>query len=174
VAWIGGFRRPTGSQLRYLTAMLSSVRSRTGYHGPIVLDVAPGNNVNAFALGTGHMAVTTGWFRLPWPEQQAVLAHEVGHLAGRHSLMSGSLSIMSTAGNWLGWLAIRVGLGFLVGAMLSYRRRSEAQGLGLEIFPLAFALFAVLMSLVIWTIWASYNRPSEYEAAPLPTGTATA
>lgn len=163
LAWLAGCRPPTSAQRAYLTGMLSDVRARTGYRRRIVLHVIRVRPVNAFALGTRHVAVTQGWFGLARDEQEAILAHELGHLRGGHSVMTGGLSLMSTAGNALGWLATWIGLGILVGGALSGGRR-RGQGTGLALVALGFALAAACMTLTVWAMWAVYSRQSEYEA----------
>ncbi len=163
LAWLAGCRPPTAAQRAYLTGVLSAVRGRTGYQRPVVLHVIRVRPVNAFALGTRHVAVTLGWFGLPRDEQEAILAHELGHLRGGHSVMTGGLSLMSTAGNALGWLATWIGLGILVGGALSGGRRRD-QGAGLALLVLGFALAAACMTLTVWAMWAVYCRQSEYDA----------
>ncbi len=163
LAWLAGCRSPTRGQRAYLTGALSAVRARTGYRRRIVVHVIRGPSVNALSLGTHHVAVTEGWFGLPRDEQEAVLAHEVGHLRGGHSVVTGGMSLMSTAGNALGWLATWIGLGILVGGALSGGRR-RGQGAGLALLVLGFALAATCMTLTVWAMWAVYSRQSEYEA----------
>ena len=163
LAWLAGCRPPTSAQRAYLTGVLSAVRARTGYQRRIVVHVIRVRPVNALALGTRHVAVTEGWFGLPRDEQEAILAHELGHLRGGHSVMAGGMSLMSTAGNALGWIATWVGLGILVGGALT-RGRRQAKGAGLALLVLGFALAATCMTLTVWAMWAVYSRQSEYEA----------
>ncbi len=163
LAWLAGCRPPTSAQRAYLTGVLSAVRARTGYQRRLVVHVIRVRAVNALALGTRHVAVTEGWFGLPRDEQEAILAHELGHLRGGHSVLAGGLSLMSTAGNALGWLATWVGLGIVVGGALT-RGRRRGQGAGLALLVLGFALAATCMTLTVWTMWAVYSRQSEYDA----------
>ena len=146
-----------------MTGVLSDVRARTGFRRRVVLHVIRVRLVNAFALGTRHVAVTDGWFGLPRDEQEAILAHELGHRQGGHSVMTGGMSLMSTAGNALGWPATWIGIGILVGGALSGGRRRGRRA-GLALLVLGFALAAACMTLTVWAMWAVYSRQSEYEA----------
>ena len=164
-AWTAGFRPPTPAQRAHLTALLSDVRARTGYHRPITLHVMPTATVNACALGTRHVALTEGALSLPREEQEAILAHELGHLSGRHTVMTSSLSLMSTAGNWLGWLAGWIGLGIVLGNVISRRRGRRGQGGdGMALIAFGIALASVVMTLLVMAMWSVYSRQSEYDA----------
>lgn len=161
-AWLAGLRPLTTRQRAYLLDALADVRVATGYRGRVVLHIIHTPSVNACALGTRHVAVTEGWFWLPRGEQDAILAHELGHLSGRHSLLTGSLSLMSTAGNWVGTLAVWIGFGLILGGARTRRRGRGNAAVGVAAALVAAA--TLLMSLVVWAMWSVYCRQSEYEA----------
>jgi Zn-dependent protease with chaperone function len=142
-AFLAGFRRPTDWERDELERTLGRVRRATGYRRRVVLHVLPLPVVNGFALGTRHLAVTRGAFNLPADELEAVVAHEVGHLAARHNLVTGALSLMSIVGSVVQWLAFWMGIGMLAGSLAqrrSRRRDADNSGMAGAVILLAFVV----------------------------------
>lgn len=169
VARLSKFRKPTGDQQDYLETLLNRVRRETGNPRPIIFHVMNIGEVNAFALGTRHIGVTQGFFGLPAVQQEAILAHELGHLSGGDSMLTGVVSIISSIGNWIGlavgWMGMALfGMGMLSGAG---RRRRSAEG-GAEIMlglgMLSFALITLVFRFLTMAVWSVYSRRMEYHA----------
>jgi len=77
---------PLAPYVQALGESLAEVSGRKGVN--FVFKIIETDDVNALALPAGHIYVTTGLIEfVDSPEQlAAVLAHEVGHVAARHSL----------------------------------------------------------------------------------------
>jgi predicted Zn-dependent protease len=67
---------------------------------PIVIRVIQASEVNAFTLPGGHIFVNTGMLRVTESEAElaSLLAHEVGHVVGRHLTREASKSQLLKAG----------------------------------------------------------------------------
>ena len=98
-----GFRRPSSAQWVALTPPWDRALDRTGIACDAVdLCVAPGGDVNAYAVGRRSIAVTSGALnellaqRLSSVDIEAVLGHELGHIATRAT----RFGVIST------WLAV--------------------------------------------------------------------
>lgn len=169
LARLSRFRPPTSQEQQYLEAVFLRVHHRTQNTRPIVFHVMDIREVNAFALGSRHIGVTRGFFRLPAPQQEAILAHELGHLSGGDSILTGIVSMASGVGNWVGLIAGWIGLAVLGVGLLSGvgQRKKSAEGgaafvlagglLGLSLLILLFRLFTT-------AVWSVYSRRMEYRA----------
>jgi len=85
-----GFRRPSSAQWAALELPWRSALDRVGIvRDAVDLYVAPGGDVNAYAVGRRSIAVTSGALnellaqRLSSVDIEAVLGHELGHIATR-------------------------------------------------------------------------------------------
>lgn len=95
-----GARAPSSAEAETITPLWDEVRRVAGrdHHLPedrYVLRILPSDELNAFACG-GHLVVVTSFAveRLPTRELRGVLAHELSHHIGRHT-------IATTVGHWL-------------------------------------------------------------------------
>jgi len=92
-----GARRPTRDELAVLAPAWQPVLQRNRLSSRrFVLAVLPANDINAFACG-GHLVVVTSYAieTLPRDELSGVLAHELSHHLGLHT-------VSSTLVHWLG------------------------------------------------------------------------
>jgi len=85
-----GFRRPSSAQWAALVLPWCSALDRAGIvRDAVDLYVAPGGDVNAYAVGRRSIAATSGalqHYRARWLgglDLESVLVHELGHLAAR-------------------------------------------------------------------------------------------
>ena len=111
---------------------------------PIVIRVIQSSEVNAFTLPGGHIFVNTGMLRVTESEAElaSLLAHEIGHVVGRHltraasksELLEAGLVPMSSVAGLSGILARQLGaLGLPLGASRFSREfETEADQLGLR------------------------------------------
>ncbi|WP_263971617.1 M48 family metallopeptidase [Leptolyngbya ohadii] len=104
---------------------------------PYTFQVVEGNSINAFATMGGFVYVTTGLLKAADNEAQlaSVLAHEIGHIGGRHAvenLREGALAsgLVSAAGLDRN-AAVRLGVEFAVRRPNSRQDELEADQQGL-------------------------------------------
>ena len=107
-AWMLGARRPTMAEMERLTPLWDRVLQRSGRPGARAyrLFIEDVEDLNAYAAGGWLVAVTTGALRLPDDELEAVLAHELGHHLGGHTLI-GSLQVILMLPVWFIDIAMR-------------------------------------------------------------------
>ena len=102
-----GARRPTRSELAQLDTAWRSVLQRNRMRSSkYMVMVLPSDELNAFACG-GHLVVVTTYAleSLPRDELSGVLAHELSHHLGLHT-------VALTVGHWLSlpiWILARIG-----------------------------------------------------------------
>jgi beta-barrel assembly-enhancing protease len=112
---------------------------------PFTFRVIEAEDLNAFALPGGYVFVNTGLIQMAEEEDEfaGALAHEIAHVAARHSTRQQTKSELANIatiplsvllGGWAG-MAVRQGAGVLVPmTFLSFSRRDEAEAdyLGLQ------------------------------------------
>lgn len=163
-----GAKRPTPDQAAHLeTAWRSVLQFNRLPTGRFVLMVVPSDELNAFACG-GHVVVVTSYAvdTLPRDELSGVLAHELSHHLGLHT-------VALTVAQWLSvpvWLLARLGFtlrNVAAAATSSFASHSAAlTALG--------RLVGLVFNIVSWAflsgLWASnalanvVGRRSEYQA----------
>jgi Zn-dependent protease with chaperone function len=165
VGWLMGFRRPGPDQRAVLVGDLQRLERVTGPHPRLSLHVLRRPGVNAFVLGTHQLAVTEGFFRLSGRSREAVLAHELGHVRGRHAVLSLAVTAMSTVGNWFGYGAALLSSGLLAAAR-ERRIRGRSVGIHLLLVGLLGVVLVVhyLLMGIVWTGCSIEVRRMEYEA----------
>ncbi|MGC8489216.1 MAG: M48 family metallopeptidase, partial [Clostridia bacterium] len=165
VGYLIGFRRLTPPETEMLTGDLGRVEQRIGMAPPLRLHVIRRPDVNALVLGTRHLAVTQGYFRLPSRSREAILAHELGHAAGRHAVLTLSMTAMSTVGNWVGFVVTTVATALVAAASLHrVRGRSASTHVLLAgVLGIVMLLHYLLMG-IVWAGFAIQVRRMEYEA----------
>lgn len=105
---------------------------------PYSFSTADAREVNAFALPGGPIWIHRGILEIADDEAQVagVLAHEIAHVAGRHTAKqvsrsvwaSGALAVLATLGDDGGWRGAALALGSSIAAgaaLLTYSRRDE-------------------------------------------------
>jgi Zn-dependent protease with chaperone function len=165
VGYLIGFRRPGAVEHAMLQGDLDRVEQRIRMAPPLRLHVIRRPDVNAFVLGTRHLAVTQGYFRLPSRSRDAVLAHELGHAAGRHAALTLSMTAMSTVGNWFGFVVTTLATALVAAASLHrVRGRSATTHVLLAgLLGIVMLLHYLLMG-IAWAGFAIQVRRMEYEA----------
>ena len=89
--------------LPLLDAVYRGAKRKTpGLADNVVLKVMYTPELNAYALGRRTVCVTEGLFRLPDDEIKGILAHELGHLACRHT----EIQLLIGGGNFIVTLLI--------------------------------------------------------------------
>lgn len=91
-----GARRPTATEAAAIAPLWDQIVSTTGKStSRFVVRILPSEELNAFACG-GHLVVVTSYAveELTTPELQGVLAHELSHHLGLHT-------VAITIGHWL-------------------------------------------------------------------------
>jgi heat shock protein HtpX len=136
-------------------------RKTPGLTNKIVLKVIYTPEPNAYAIGRKTICVTEGLFRLPDDVVQGVLAHEIAHLAYRHT----EIQLLIGGGNFIVTLLILAMK--MIAAMIAafslifgYRQRS---------FGVVFVGMLLAGTIWLWTrfcmlflMWSS--RQNEYDA----------
>lgn len=137
-----------------LAAVVKALAARAGIPAPslwLIDDPQP----NAFATGRnpdhGALAVTTGLLRtLPRDELEAVLAHEIGHIAHRDTLIVSVAAAVGTAVSALANLAMWM-------PFFGYHDEEDGNPIGLFLAALLAPIAATLVQLAI-------SRTREYDA----------
>ena len=126
----------------YINRVGQNVARRAASNFPVVIKVIQSSEVNAFTLPGGHVFVNTGMLRVTESEAElaSLLAHEIGHVAGRHltrqaskrDLLRATLTPVSAVGGISGVLARQLAaLGFPLGTShFSREFETEADQLG--------------------------------------------
>jgi len=127
----------------------------------IVLKVIYQPEPNAYAIGRRTICVTEGLFKLPDDVIRGILAHEVAHLAYRHT----EIQLLIGGGNFIVTIFILIAkliaaITALTSIISGWRRRSFAS-----------AMFGILFAVSIW-LWTKFcmiflmwsNRQNEYDA----------
>ena len=122
---------------------------------------------NAFALGRRTICVTEGLFALPDEMIEGILAHEMGHLANRHSVIQlaiGGGNILITFGIMI--LKAVASIMTFIGTVFTFSRDEDTQGCGCvtSIFGLICSLILILWTkfCMLFLMWSS--RANEYVA----------
>jgi Zn-dependent protease with chaperone function len=185
-------RRPSGPELARIDPVWRQACRRAGVEpAGYTLRVEDSQLINAFALGTHFVAVTSRALELPDELLEAVLAHELGHHRDRHPLAA-------TLGWWylmpfslLSWLLRRVrtvtrglyrafsGLKSRIGQISGGRPLEGALGLvGVLLILGALLLVGVVLLVLLCAVWlplwlvtglsrllsAALSRTSEFAA----------
>jgi len=163
-----GARRPTDDQrARLNTAWRSVLQLNRIGHRHYVLAVLPSNEVNAYACG-GHLVIVTTYAidTLPRDELCGVLAHELSHHLGFHT-------IALTIGHWLSLpILILAKVGFYlrnvaVAATRSFARTSVALSISGHVisavlYAISWLFLAGLMASTAIGSWV--GKRSEFQA----------
>lgn len=140
--------RPLPDEEAALRPIYERVLKRCGIESPPELFVPHTSDVNALAVGTKTVAVTRGALALPADEIEALLAHEIGHLAHRDSKVRLVAHVANLAGTVAAWaitgLIAALGVIGMIGGTWGDR-----QMFGLGLFLVAFAWF---LKLVAWCL----------------------
>ena len=145
-----------------LEVVYNKAKKKTpGMTNKVVLKVIYKPEINAYAIGRRTLCVTEGLFQLPDDIICGILAHEVAHLAYRHT----EIQLLIGGGNFIVTALILIAK--LISAIIAvssiitgFRRRS-----------LAAALFGMFFAACIW-LWTKFcllflmwsRRQNEYDA----------
>jgi heat shock protein HtpX len=134
----------------------------------IVLKVSYTPEANAYAIGRHTICVTEGLFKLPDDVIQGILAHEVGHLAYRHT----QIQLLIGGGNFIMTILILImKLIYILATMFSFgsffsdfRRHGCMQGClsalpGLFVAGIVWLWTKFCMFFLMWSM-----RENEYDA----------
>ena len=162
-----GTRRPTAEELAVLEPAFEDVLSRLGRGSKrrYRLRVLDDDNLNAAAGGGSLVMVTTrALHTLPDDQLKAVLAHELGHHAGLHPLVSLAQGWVYLPIWIVAWLAEKI---HNIVAWISGRKMR----LNLYLFVVGVGLFLRLILLVLvlvlrlaYIILVFFGRRAEYRA----------
>ena len=162
-----GTRSPTAEEQAVLEPAFQEVLSRLGRGSKrrYRLRVIDDDNLNAAAGGGSLVMVTTrALHTLPDDQLRAVLAHELGHHAGLHPLVSLAQGWMYLPIGIVAWLATRLH------NLLAWLTGREMR-MSLYLFVMGAALFLRLMLFILGLvlrlanlILVSFGRRAEYRA----------
>lgn len=174
-----GGRRPTEQERAYIESHLKRVLGSENGSYNLRLWVLDQPYPNAWAFGLNQLGVTRGLMEVATEEEFAgVLAHEVGHLKARHTLITGTAWAVSAVGNIAAAIVGVIGT-FIGGAVaaggvsgaISSRSEDRAAGFGAVLFGLLLMLaawaFKAVTRLVNWLgqlVFLAFGRMYEYEA----------
>ena len=136
-------------------------RKTPGLTNKIILKVIYQPEPNAYAIGRRTICVTEGLFKLPDDVICGILAHEVGHLAYKHT----EIQLLIGGGN------IIVSAFILITKLISAIIAISSLIFGFRNRSLASAIFGVFIAVLIW-LWTKFclmflmwsNRQNEYDA----------
>jgi heat shock protein HtpX len=155
-----GAREVGHAEIPWLHEIVRRLAARAGIPAPRVY-LIPEDAPNAFATGRnpqhGALAVTEGLLRvLDWEELEGVLAHEIGHIRNRDTLIS---TVAATVAGAIGMLADLARVGALFGAA-----RDDDEEAGETAAP-GVGLLAILVApFVAMVIQLAISRAREYLA----------
>jgi Zn-dependent protease with chaperone function len=167
--WFFKARRPTAQEQSRIDAVWAPVARVAGVDpASFVLRVEDSQDINASASGGKLIVLTTGALRqLPDDELSSVVAHELGHHLGLHTVVSGAANWLLLPINTLftiGNLGARLlnGMARLFGAFGNGPAALVAgvMSLGIQLYMFLFSLF-VRLAMALLTI---VGRSSEFAA----------
>lgn len=164
MVYANGGRRLEAKAAERLERIVERLRGRTGFAGPVRLWGLAVDVPNAFAMGRSAVMVTRGLLALPDDEVEAVLAHELGHLAGGKGLITQGIWSVTMVGGVVGWLVI-----WLIGAVLRMTAAltSEITVFGvvfLKLVEIALGVVLWVANRTVWLTWLAWSRQEEYAA----------
>lgn len=126
--WRNGARKPKPNEAERIEPIFSRVAARCGFQrDQFDLCVLDDMEFNAFALGRRTVAITRGAMELPEEEQEAIFAHELGHMRYKDGVKSIVFYMLTTAGrimltilNRLGALLARIPFLSVFGLILNW------------------------------------------------------
>jgi heat shock protein HtpX len=148
-------------------AYKKAMRKTPGLSNQLRLKVCYTPEPNAYAIGRRTICVTEGLFQLPDDAIQGILAHEVAHLALRHS----HIQLLIGGGNFVMTILILVSrlicslIGFVtLGSAYAEFRRNGMNGClavlpGLFVSGIVWLWTKLCVSLLMWS-----SRKNEFEA----------
>ncbi|MEW6727534.1 MAG: M48 family metalloprotease [Bacillota bacterium] len=165
--FVNKLRRGLPDEEAALRPIYERVLKRCGIESPPELFVRHTSDVNALAVGTKTVAVTRGALALPADEIEALLAHEIGHLAHGDTKIRLVTHVANLAGTVAAWaitgLIAALGVVGMIGGTWGDR-----QMFGLGLFLVAFAwllkLMAWCLSKLLELSFLAVGRSEEYRA----------
>ncbi|MCX2952552.1 M48 family metalloprotease [Lentzea sp. NEAU-D7] len=104
-------RKPTPTESDLLTPLLDEVCAAAGVDPRRYwLRIQNSREINAMAVGGHVVGVSTAALRLPGPQLEAVLAHEVGHHLAGHTKISLLRWWYELPARWTVWLVVMAGV----------------------------------------------------------------
>ncbi|MEV6716051.1 M48 family metalloprotease [Lentzea sp. NPDC051208] len=104
-------RRPTPTESELLNPLLDEVCGAAGVDPRrFWLRIQNSREINAMAVGGHVVGVSTAALRLPGPQLEAVLAHEVGHHLAGHTKISLLRWWYELPARWTVWLVVMAGV----------------------------------------------------------------
>ena len=147
-------RHPVGDEKSILNAAWREVCKKAGVspddYDLFLLPASPQDDLNAVAVGRRTVAVTPGMLKVPQEELEAVLAHELAHLAHKDSEYLLFISIVNAVGTAAVWAltSLVVFYGLVTSVFSGFSGMGEgrmAGGIGI-----LFALLGWLLKLCAW------------------------
>ncbi len=139
-----GARRPTQAEQAAIEPLWREIVQAGNLRSDrYVIRILPSDELNAFACG-GHLVVVTSFAvdELTTPELQGVLAHEVSHHIGLHT-------VAITIGHWVSWPVVLLAR---IGVFLEHVAIAARESYGKD-SPLIDAVTNVAAVVIRWVSW---------------------